>query len=165
MQSLDKKTRSWIWRKLAWINLNAKIADLWTSTWVARLGSLSQGSGQGGSSYGRECYCKKLHGQIRHWKSDEVQHPCGTWNNSQKICQRWWGFSHMWNICYIVPMWWRTRECIKCSVYDQIHTAHNLARHMTHVMKVHFEAMLRMMMKCSKFDEKVEWEQGPLVCH
>jgi len=92
MQSSDKKSRSLIWRKLAWINLNAKIVDLWTSTWVAWLGSLSQGSGQGGSSSDRECYCKKLQGQIRHWKSEEVQHPCSTWNNSQKICQRWWGF-------------------------------------------------------------------------
>ena len=53
-------------------------------------------------------------------------------------------------------------QCLQPDTYSAVH---NLARHMTHVMKVHIEAMLRMMMKCSKFDEKVEWEQGPLVCH
>lgn len=53
-------------------------------------------------------------------------------------------------------------QCLRPDTYNAVH---NLARHMTHVMKVHFEAMLRMIMKCSKFDEKKEWKQGPLVCH
>ena len=168
MLSSDKKATSWSLRKILWISLNAKTADLWMSTWDELLKSLRQEE----SSSDRKCYCKAtvMNLALEAWRSSI---PWLCLERCLKSLMKTKKFSRPQNSHSIILVWGRGRTW--CSIHGQIHkmlcaiwrdTWHVRGKcTMTQCLGWWSMLMTQVQRACSKSDKKMEWEQGTRLHH